>query len=227
MDLKESGLVEPETHWYYVSKAAAIKADVRKIADRPLRIIDVGAGSGYFASVLLEEFGGEANCIDTEYAREYRKGSINFTKVLVMQNANIFLFIDVLEHVSEPIELLRKYLEVAKSGNVVVISVPAFRSLWSSHDEFLGHVDRYQIRDVLSWLKKLGGDFEIVRKHYLFSFIFPAVLAIRKLPRGKKSDLRSHTKLVNHLLKRISVIDNSKIRNRYFGLSAYVVARVK
>lgn len=227
MDLKESGLVEPEKHWYYVSKLAAIKADVGKIADLPLRVIDVGAGSGYFASALLEEFGGEANCIDSEYTREHKRGSIYFTKVRAMQDANIFLFIDVLEHVSEPFELLRKYLEVAKSGNVIVISVPAFKRLWSTHDEFLGHVDRYQIRDVLSWLKKLDVDFEIIRKHYLFSFIFPAVLAIRKIPRGKKSDLRSHTKFVNYLLKLISVIDNTKIRNRYFGLSAYVVARLR
>jgi len=227
MDLKESGLVEPHTHWYYVSKASAIKADVGKLASRPLRIIDVGAGSGYFASMLLKELGGVANCVDTEYVHDYTKGLIEFTKSPVMKDANTFLFIDVLEHVSEPIELLRKHLEYAKTGDIIVISVPAFKSLWSSHDEFLGHVDRYQVRDILSWLSKLNKKFEIIKKHYLFSLIFPAVFVIRQLPRGKKSDLRLHSQLVNLFLKNISIIDNTMIRSKFFGLSAYVVARIK
>jgi len=189
-----------------------------------LRILDVGAGDGFFAKSLLKEFGGSANCIDTGYEHDFSEDSIFFSKCQQIQNPNVFLFIDVLEHVTNPTELLSRHLESSSGKAILVISVPAFRILWSPHDEFLGHIDRYQIKQILKWLELSGINFKIYRRHYLFSLLFLPVFLYRLFRRGKRSDLKKHSRMTNSLLRYLSNFDNLRIRNRFFGLSAYVVA---
>ena len=79
MDLKEVEILgeAQDTHWYYVSKARAL---VRALDGRsPTRILDVGAGSGFFSKVLLRETQAVgAICVDTGYTdrrlEAYREG---------------------------------------------------------------------------------------------------------------------------------------------------------
>ena len=53
---------------------------------------------------------------------------------------------DVLEHVSDDVGLVREYAKRAKPGTRFVVSVPAFMWLWSGHDVFLEHHRRYTLR---------------------------------------------------------------------------------
>ena len=69
MDLKEAGLLGADqgTHWYYASKARALL----HCLDRkdPERILDVGAGSGFFSKFLLRRTSAKsAVCVDPGYA---------------------------------------------------------------------------------------------------------------------------------------------------------------
>ena len=55
MDLKEEDILGADIgkHWYYRSKAAALRRAVGGLA--PKRLLDVGAGSGFFSRHLLSE----------------------------------------------------------------------------------------------------------------------------------------------------------------------------
>lgn len=55
MDLKEENAIggDPGSHWYYISKGRAIKALIGR--ERARSLIDVGAGSGVFSRMLVEE----------------------------------------------------------------------------------------------------------------------------------------------------------------------------
>ena len=60
MDLKEEDILGADIaqHWYYRSKAAALR---RVVADvNPQRLLDVGAGSGFFSRHLLEQTGAKS-----------------------------------------------------------------------------------------------------------------------------------------------------------------------
>jgi SAM-dependent methyltransferase len=233
MDLKEQEILGDlqDQHWYYVSKACAL---ARSVADRPpSRILDVGAGSGYFSRMLLKAPSAvRATCVDTGYAADRNEMSdskpIAFRRNGSDPDADLVLLMDVLEHVDDDVALLREYVQAAKRGTRFVVSVPAFEWLWSGHDEFLEHRRRYTLAAIRRVMRDAG--LTAVSGFYFFASIFPAVavqrLAGRVLARGEKpgSDLRRHHPITNRMLTAIGLLECRVARyNRAFGLTAFAV----
>lgn len=229
MDLKELDLVDPSTHWYYQSKLVGIRASLRNKLNSGMRIIDVGAGSGFFSIALAEDVtGATVVCVDPHYEKEASRngGSLKFVRQINDPVADLYLFIDVLEHVDDDLALLRSYTDAAPRGAVVVVSVPAFQSLWSSHDVFLEHRRRYRLKEVEQLFSKAG--IRVTKAKYLFSSIFPAVWLVRRLNNSDspKSDMKPAHRLVNNALTRLLSAEHRLLSNRLFGLSAVVVGVV-
>ena len=233
MDLKELGLLGDEgSHWYYASKARALQCC---LGDRqPEKILDVGAGSGFFSKTLLRKTTAKsAICVDPGYAEdrsEIQSGKpIVFKRAHAVGDADVILLMDVLEHVDDDVGLLRAYAEPARPGTRFIVSVPAFSWLWSSHDEFLDHRRRYTLNQVLGVLSHAG--LSPVTGFYFFGALLPAVAAQRlwrrwwKAERIPGSDLRPHRQLTNRMLTGICLAECAIARhNRAFGLTAFGVA---
>lgn len=83
---------------------------------------------------------------------------------------------DVLEHFEDDGAALAIY-ERLNSGGYVVLTVPAFRFLWSEHDDLAHHQRRYTKRELQDTLEKAG--FRIVRLSYFNFFLFPVVAVAR------------------------------------------------
>lgn len=226
VDLKELDLVDPSSHWYYQSKLAGVRAILRDQLRSGSRIVDVGAGSGFFSIALSESVPDTTVvCVDPNYEHDsiLDDGALTFVRQMEKPKADVYLFIDVLEHVDNDSELLRSYTDSAPEGAAVVISVPAFQSLWSPHDVFLEHRRRYRLKDVEELLESAG--FSVTRSRYLFGSIFPAVWLMRRLAnrRDPKSDLRPVNRVVNAVLTRCLSAENRYVSNKLFGLSAVVM----
>src|SRR5580765_5114176 len=135
MDLKEVGLLgtDQDSHWYYASKACALRRALGEY--RPQRILDVGAGSGFFSKMLLRETAAtSAVCVDPGYAEDWSESyfgkTIAFRRSATVGDADLVLLMDVLEHVDDDRGLLREYAGPARSGTRFIVSVPAFSWLW-------------------------------------------------------------------------------------------------
>lgn len=230
MDLKELGLVNPATHWYYQAKIVPFKKAFRKYTVKPKTIFDIGAGSGFFAqSIMKLDNDLIATCIDPNYDSEWDEndGKIKFVKSTKNCSADIYLFVDVLEHVADDLALLKSYTDHAPTGAIVMISVPALMSLWSPHDVFVEHFRRYRLKQVETLISQ--ANLELLESHYLFGIIFPVAWLVRKLRRNAapSSDLSSIPPLVNAILRFILKIEHSFRINKVVGVSTFVVARVK
>jgi hypothetical protein len=230
MDLKEIENVDPDVHWYYQSKLAAIKIAISKQNGDTISIIDVGAGSGFFSRALVDS-AGRAICVDPNYEAEFNldNQAVTFRRSVESNDcaqAKVFLFMDVLEHVEDDLALLRSYLDFATPGALVVVTVPAFKSLWSAHDEYLEHKRRYRLREIATVAECAG--LELVTEKYLFGSIFPLVWLVRNLRKNTSpsSDMKETSKTVNFLLSGLLKFENKYVPNRVFGLTAMVVARV-
>jgi hypothetical protein len=59
--------------------------------------------------------------------------------------ATMILLNDVIEHVRDDVGFLRTIVSsgLFREGTRLLITVPAFQSLWTKHDVFLGHYRRY------------------------------------------------------------------------------------
>jgi len=232
MDLKEEEILGKDIgrHWYYRAKAAALSRMVGHL--RPQRLLDVGAGSGFFSHHLLSDGGARsALCVDVGYEHD-RDETVGGKPVLYRRDCSqtdcdLVLMIDVLEHVDNDVGLVRHYVTKVPSGAYFLVTVPAFRFLWSGHDVFLEHKRRYRLGEIEAAMRDAG--LTIVRGAYYFGLVFPLAAAIRLATRSDpqpRSSLKNHGALTNDLLTAICAAELPLFPiNRLAGLSAFVLAR--
>ena len=108
MDLKEIEVLGPDVgkHWYYTSKARAMRQFLG--THMPSTVLDVGAGSGFFSRFLLANPATrEAWCVDPGYASEHDElesgKPIRFRRSIAQVDADLVLMMDVLEHVDDDV----------------------------------------------------------------------------------------------------------------------------
>src|SRR3954470_14444679 len=209
MDLKEEDILGADIgrHWYYRAKAAALR---RAVADlQPKRLLDVGAGSGFFSRHLLAETAAEsALCVDIGYPSD-RDDSVAGKPVRYRRDTgpaycDLVLMMDVLEHVDDDRGLVRHYASKVPSGTHFLVTVPAFAFLWSGHDVFLEHKRRYRLPEIEAVMQ--GAGLDIVRGAYYFALVFPLAAAVRLADRNTtepRSNLKKHGALANGLLSAV------------------------
>ncbi|HEY2817421.1 MAG TPA: methyltransferase domain-containing protein [Casimicrobiaceae bacterium] len=239
MDVRELEILGAEIsrHWYYRSKARLLR---QSIAGRQFRTVaDIGAGSGYFSRTLLSlGVARRAVCIDVAYPEESMESvdgrEISFVREWQSDGtADLYLFMDVLEHLENPVDVLRRYVEQMPVGALCIITVPAFQFLWSGHDVFLGHVRRYTLREIENELRIAG--LTVLSGRYFYAVLFPVVSMLRLIDRWKlkrrkiapRSALKPCRGLLNELLIRMHDFERKFLFpvNRVAGLTAICVAR--
>ena len=231
MDLKEEDILGSDIgrHWYYQSKAAALRRMVGGL--RPQRLPDVGAGSGFFSRHLLANGAQSALCVDVGYERSWDE-TVGGKPVLYRRDCDatdcdLVLMMDVLEHVDNDAGLVSHYATKVPSGAHFLVTVPAFRFLWSGHDVFLEHKRRYTLAEIEQTMRTAGLD--VVRGAYFFGAVFPLAAAIRLATRNDptpRSTLKKHDALTNGLLAAACALELPLFPiNRLAGLSAFVLAK--
>lgn len=236
MDLKELAVLGDRApqHWYYRSKAAAMRRYLGKETIR--RVLDVGAGSGFFTKYLLQYTNiCTGLCIDTGYScdkdeRHYGK-PLQFRQTCGAVDTDLVLFMDVLEHVADDRGLIMEYAEKVPTGARFLITVPAFQQLWSDHDVFLEHHRRYNVNQLETVVRSAG--LEVEKSSYYFALVLPIAGSLRllrslvkKTDRTPQSDLKPHAWPINELLSLVCMAELPVLAmNRLVGLSVFCMAR--
>ena len=116
------------------------------------KIADIGAGDRYFDLSMMKYFPKrdvKIYCIDANYTDGEcgEDGIILGTDVndLPDNSFDCIFMMDVMEHVRDDKVFLNNVSKKLKNNGVIIITVPAFQSLFSVHDEFLKHYRRYDI----------------------------------------------------------------------------------
>ncbi|NNE45868.1 MAG: class I SAM-dependent methyltransferase [Rhodothermales bacterium] len=230
--------VEDE-HWWYVARRrilSRVLLNLRLAAGA--RILDAGCGTGGNLQMLSQH--GRVSAFEMEpYSREVAAGK-RFGEVLTgslpddipfdAATFDVVTALDVIEHIENDAGALRAIRGLLVPGGTLILTVPAYQFLWSSHDEVNHHCRRYTLSGVTDTLRKAG--FDTVHATYFNTWLFPAIAATRLvgrvLPRsGQRSDLRLPPRIVNRLL---TVVFGSEawITSTHtlpFGVSILVVAR--
>lgn len=236
MDLKEEQAIggDPAGHWYYISKGRAIK---QLLGDAPVEtLLDVGAGSGVFSQMLVEEGrAARAICVDPNYDDAFivrhATDRIDFVRAIGAADPDVVLMIDVIEHVDDDVALIADYVARVRPGARFLISVPAFQFLWSSHDVFLEHRRRYTLKTLEAAVR--GAGLEPVDLQYFFGLMFPAVAAARAVDRvfasgraPQASQLKPAPAWLNAALVAVHDLERAALFgvNRLAGVSAFCLA---
>ncbi|MBX3229651.1 MAG: methyltransferase domain-containing protein [Labilithrix sp.] len=156
---------------------------------KPHTILDVGAGDAWFSKRLLGQLPDDARvtCWDSGYERLGASAAARLATSrieLVHEQPggtfDVVLMLDVLEHVPDDVEFLRSIVARNMSAtSTLLLSVPAWQSLRSSHDLALEHCRRYSPATATSVLESAG--LHIRASGGLFhSFLAPRALQVLK-----------------------------------------------
>ncbi len=107
---------------------------------------------------------------------------------------------DVIEHVADPGPLLAEARRVLSPDGVLLITVPAFKALWSEADIVAGHHRRYTRKTLRRELTQAG--FHEVVSRYIFASLVPPAAILRSVPYrlGRRSGQASTLEAAEGLL---------------------------
>jgi SAM-dependent methyltransferase len=174
-----------ENHWWFRMRERWVLQALRET--RPPTgwnsILDVGCGDALFFDSLAEF--GDVEGVET--SREIvNPANPHFPKIHIGPFDNSFqpgkqysllLLLDVLEHIPDPADALRRCVSVLKPGGTLLITVPAFNLVWTNHDVINHHVTRHRKSTLFPLLQQAG--LKIEDSAYWFQWIFPVKLAER------------------------------------------------
>ena len=210
-----------EHHWWWRARERIILAHLERL--KPPGgfgpILDVGCGDGLFFERLAAF--GEPEGVEEDAslvtAAGRARGPIHVGPFDESFRPNrrwaLILLLDVLEHFRDDRACLRRALDLLTPGGTIVITVPAFRMLWTAHDDVNRHVTRY----TKATLGRLAADagLRIDHAEYLFQWTALVKLAVR----AKEAVWRPEPALppvpwrvVNGALRTAAVVEHTLLR---------------
>ncbi|HXJ34663.1 MAG TPA: class I SAM-dependent methyltransferase [Candidatus Eisenbacteria bacterium] len=208
------------THWWFRSRRDLVLRQVTRAAaavgapGRRLRLLDYGCGTG-FNLPWLARFGEVAGAdVADEALREFQKTTgyplLDLRDDLGAHHGryDIVLALDVLEHCDDDVEGLRAMERFVAPGGQLVLTVPAYRWLWSGEDVISRHRRRYTRRMLVGACERAG--LQVLYASYFNLAILPAVAAVvwtRRLldPAAREhSNLRPTAPWLNETLYRVT-----------------------
>ncbi|MDX6650496.1 MAG: hypothetical protein QOJ97_2447 [Solirubrobacteraceae bacterium] len=185
-----------EHHWWYVGRRRVLHAVLEKL-DFPdgAEVLDAGCGSGRTMDDLRaygSVRGFDLNPLGVEHARGRGHADVQAARVEETpyedRAFDLVTCLDVIEHTPDDVRSLRELKRIVRPGGWLVVTVPAYQLLWSSHDVANEHYRRYR-RPQLRRAAQAAG-WEVRDWTYFNSLLFlpGAVVRIgeRLRPAGKR-----------------------------------------
>lgn len=223
-------------HWWFLGRRYLLRYICGFLVEEGRLVLDAGCGTGLAAS----ELGHPSQVVGLDVSEAAFQATnwqvlgmpcIGSVERLPFRNESfdVVAALDVLEHLEEPEKALRELYRVAKVGAKLLVTVPAYRWLWSIHDEALGHKRRYTASSLRAALEASG--FRIHRLSYTVTFLFPLAVLVRLSRRylikgNRDSDLCPLPSFLNALLAFFMRVEVSMLRfmDMPFGLTVFAIA---
>lgn len=191
MDIREVNNMASSRHPWELVRYDVVNSILQGKIKPNCHILDLGCGDLFFAKKMLQNYPSiSIDTVDTAFddvdlmAMNTTARLSVYSNILDMDQTkpiDIILLLDVLEHIeSESAFLSNLKTQVNISPNTLFcITVPAFQSLFCSHDTFLGHYRRYSKKTLIKTMREAG--FEIRNSGYFFtSLLLPRFIQVKQ-----------------------------------------------
>ena len=177
-------------HWWFVARREILLAYLRHRVDtsRHWTLLDVGCGTGAIladASRYFDASGMDASPRAIEFCRKRGLSKLfvgNLDEYPGKEKFDIITLFDVVEHIDDDVEVLAQARSRLNDNGHVLITVPAYQWLWSSHDVVNHHKRRYTRTQLGPVMTKAG--FHIDHLTYFNTLLFPIALFRRVFARA-------------------------------------------
>ncbi len=240
MNTEEYGCMRAveDSHWWYGALHALVLDACHRHAPREAALVDVGCGTGGMAVRLDAAYRVTGLDLSAEALAFCKvRGMARIAQAdaghLPLADAGVdgALLLDVLYHsaVDDRAGVLEEMRRILRPGGLVIINVPAYQWLYSSHDVAVHTAHRFTRSEINGLLLDVG--FEILSSSYWNSLLLPVIVAVRLMLRwlpDRGSDLNPDTPgWVNRTLGAVLRLERRWMAwgSLPAGLSIFVVAR--
>jgi SAM-dependent methyltransferase len=139
-----------EFDWWHLARNRIVANAIKTFAKPEPVVLDVGCGRGIAVKYLRDE---GIDCVGVELAKPLAiKGADQHIRVGMnaldipraeRKRYDTILLLDVIEHISDPVEFLQNIADAFPNLSHIIFTVPACQELWSDYDKFCGHYRRY------------------------------------------------------------------------------------
>jgi SAM-dependent methyltransferase len=227
-----------DSHWWYTGRRRILSQTVSRLGlAADAEILDAGCGAGGNRSVFSARQRVYGMEMDIESrARALQRGYIDVQFGSLPDQIpfpgkpfDLITMFDVLEHIEEDLASLVALRKRLKEGGWLLITVPAYRFMWSVSDDLAHHKRRY----FRSGLRRLAieAGFREEYTSYFNTVLFPAIAGMRIVKNVLGStthDLTRHSGLVNSVLGAAFSSERILVGRRIrlpFGVSLILIAR--
>lgn len=232
--------IEKDYFWFQARRDMTLRLINKLRVNKDSKILEIGCSGGHLIK-LLENKG-----YKNVYGIDVSKKGINLCKQKGIKNCfimdavktrfkdytfDLIIASDILEHIEKDDMALLEWSRILKPNGILIVFVPAFKFLWSEHDEINYHYRRYSSHSLTFALRK--ADFSISRISYwnfllFFPVSFDRILhrVLMSKNRVKKDHLYSVNPAINKILSAVLIFENKflQIFNFPFGVSVFAVA---
>lgn len=226
------------THWWFVGRRRLFAREITRLAI-PLddRVLDIGTSTGANLRMLMELGFRHVRGLDMSdeairYCAQKGLGRVDKGDVCALPfpdaSFDLILATDIIEHVDGDDLALAEISRILRPGGRVLITVPAFQSLWGLQDEVSLHKRRYRKSRFLAKLTRTS--LIPIRQYYFNYLLFGPIWIARQLIRVFRIRLESegqiNTPVLNRVLRTIFTFDTltAAILRVPFGVSILVMA---
>ena len=227
-----------ESHWWFVGRRRLFARELTRLTiPQESLVLDIGTGTGSNLRMLSDLGFNYVTGVDTSddairYCAEKGFGHVQKGNVCALPfddgSFDVVLATDIIEHVDDDDLALAEIARVLKPGGRVLITVPAFRSLWGLQDEVALHKRRYRMMPLLEQLKRV--ELMPLRGYYFKYLLFGPIWLARQLIRVLRvhfdSEGEINTPALNRILEGIFLLDTltAPMLRIPFGVSILVMA---
>ncbi len=183
-----------EGYWWHVAKRRLVVDLVRRHFPPPGLLVEGGFGSGRnlleFQCLGYDVAGLDLMPESVAHARTQGLSEVYVHDLsdpwpVQMRSARVAVLLDVLEHIADPVAALRHASSAIADSGGMVLSVPAYPSLFSDWDRHLGHFRRYTQDELRRQVQ--AANLRILWQGRWNAFSLPAAWMSRRLGRSSAS----------------------------------------
>ncbi len=189
--------------------------------------LEVGCGTGYVLEAVRQTYP-KATLYGSEFFEEglvfarQRIPTATFTQLDARllednQRYDVIGAFDVLEHISEDVQVLENLARALTSSGRLLITVPQHTWLWSSVDEQACHVRRYSRRELVRKVRAAG--FEIQYVTSFVSLLLPLMFLARSRAKGSDYDPMAEFQISPWLNRTLELIMSLELKLLKVGIT--------
>lgn len=225
------------SHWWFTGRFKVIRQFMNQfiLYSGCFDILDIGSGYGALVP-LLRKFGNvdaiESNRNSLQTLHDLGVRSVyeyDFPKNYPEKKYDVVTMFDVLEHIKDDIDAMKIVRQkLLKQNGKCFITVPAYKWLWTVHDEVQGHVRRYTRKRLSETLVAAG--FKNINSSYFMTYLFPLGVLSRlyiKINKSKGSDFNETMPLLNRIFESVFSLESRFISESAFDCGLSIIAKAE